>query len=380
MRTLQSLPQKIQTLLPEPLGQKDMLHARRKQAHAFILHHSLPKQLFIPLSFFLDISKKEKRPANVTVESKNRLIPLLWSEMDREQREFVIHHAFSTFQENNYLHQLYIAFSPTVFLLDLPKLPADTILTIVPTGNTHTIIHIRDCSRVTIIEKRHEMEKNTLSAVEIFQNGGEIHYSSIQEKKIQNHIFLRHAFVENKGILQWYPHIFGGDKTYNEIKTECHNSASHIQGTFVSSNQEKLYMDYAISHAQGEGRTSNITVHGVSKDHSYSSFQGNISIHQKAKNIVADLHEHCLLFSPHAKHDTMPTLQIHTKDSSAKHNTSISHIDNNQLFYMMSRGMTYQETKNMIAASSLEQTIQYIPSTPIREQALHLTHQFFRYV
>ena len=76
---------------------------------------------------------------------------------------------------------------------------------------------------------------------------------------------------------------------------------------------------------------------------------------------------HAILLSPDARSDAIPGLEILTNDVKATHSASVSQIDEEQIFYMMSRGLSEDESKKFIVMGFLEPAISRINSEELRD-------------
>ena len=92
-----------------------------------------------------------------------------------------------------------------------------------------------------------------------------------------------------------------------------------------------------------------------------------IRIGKEAKNSNAYLAGHAILLSEDAKSDAIPGLEILTNDVKATHSASVSQIDDEQIFYIMSRGLSESEAKKFIVLGFLEPAISRIKSEELRD-------------
>ncbi|MBI4245385.1 MAG: SufD family Fe-S cluster assembly protein, partial [Planctomycetes bacterium] len=91
-----------------------------------------------------------------------------------------------------------------------------------------------------------------------------------------------------------------------------------------------------------------IISHAVAKGESTSSFRGCIVINKESANTDAFLSNKCLLINEKARIHSVPILEILAKDVRCKHAASQGKIDQDQLFYMQSRGISSQNAERLI--------------------------------
>jgi Fe-S cluster assembly protein SufB/Fe-S cluster assembly protein SufD len=105
------------------------------------------------------------------------------------------------------------------------------------------------------------------------------------------------------------------------------------------------------------------------KGESRSLFKGMIKIGTTAKNSRAYLAHHAMLLEKAAKSDAIPGLEILTNEVKATHSASVAQIDEEQLFYLMARGLTQNEARKMIVLGFFEPVLARIPVETTREGA-----------
>ena len=86
--------------------------------------------------------------------------------------------------------------------------------------------------------------------------------------------------------------------------------------------------------------TSQQTFHNIVADRGKSTFNGRIHIHAGARNSNANLSNKNIGLGANATINTKPELEIYNDDVSCSHGATIGQLDNDQLFYLCSRGVT----------------------------------------
>lgn len=271
--------------------------------------------------------------------------------------------SYSTFSTTSFIHSLYQCFPITHYLLHIPKGTTDTIHIQIP-PYCHLSI-VTNESHLTIIEEPSPASFGA-SGVEIFAKNSTIRYTHVQQNLVEQLLF-RHATLENSTIV-WDTHLIHNNKLWHGITTHLFDSQATITGTYLGQKKETLYMEYAITHHIGKS-ISNIYVHGAQYDQSHTHFVGRVDIKKTAPTSQTNVQEHCLLLSPQTSHETLPILEIETKEAEAFHSASIHPIDSEELFYLASRGIEEIEAKKLIVQSFLERI--YF-SSPLADQLRHI--------
>jgi len=119
-------------------------------------------------------------------------------------------------------------------------------------------------------------------------------------------------------------------------------------------NQQKFDLKVVIHH-QASNTQAKTKLLGTADGDSNLHLSGKIIIEADCKNCESFLTERVLLLSPTAKAQVVPDLEIKNNAVKCSHAASLSYIPEDQIFYLMSRGLTLAQAKAQIAAAFLEQ-------------------------
>jgi Fe-S cluster assembly scaffold protein SufB len=115
-----------------------------------------------------------------------------------------------------------------------------------------------------------------------------------------------------------------------------------------------------ITHS-GPNTTGHAISKGVVRDKARAIFKGMIRIDKNAKNSRAYLAEHAMILSKDALADAIPGLEIETNEVKATHSASVSQINEEEIFYVTSRGLSEDEAKKLIIGGFFEPVVERIP-------------------
>jgi len=115
--------------------------------------------------------------------------------------------------------------------------------------------------------------------------------------------------------------------------------------------------------------TGSTQARGVLKGESQSIFKGMIKIVNAAKNSRSYLAHHAMILERTAKSDAVPSLEIENNEVRATHSASVAQIDEEQLFYLMARGLSPDEAKKMVVLGFFEPVLSRVPIEQTREGA-----------
>jgi len=107
-------------------------------------------------------------------------------------------------------------------------------------------------------------------------------------------------------------------------------------------------------------------VKGVLTDRSRVEFEGMIRVQPKAQQTASFLSDHTLLLSAECRAESIPSLEIGANEVSASHGATTGQIDEEQLFYLMVRGIPLDEAQRIIVQGFFEPVLQRIPLENLR--------------
>jgi Fe-S cluster assembly protein SufB len=107
--------------------------------------------------------------------------------------------------------------------------------------------------------------------------------------------------------------------------------------------------------------SSKITSKSISKDGGRASYRGLLKVHKEANdsrsNVVCD----ALLLDERSRSDTYPYIEIDAEDVTIGHEASVSKVGEEQLFYLMSRGLSEEEATTMVVSGFIEPLVKELP-------------------
>ena len=107
--------------------------------------------------------------------------------------------------------------------------------------------------------------------------------------------------------------------------------------------------------------SSRIVSKSISKNGGRSSYRGLCKVMKGAKNCKSNVVCDALILDPESRSDTYPYIEIDEENVSIEHEASVSRIGEEQLFYLMSRGMSESEASTMIVSGFIEPLTKILP-------------------
>ena len=133
-----------------------------------------------------------------------------------------------------------------------------------------------------------------------------------------------------------------------------------IKGMQITKKNDQI-ATYTKMQFNGPNGNLNQINKSLADDKSHAVFEGTIIVPKIAQKTDASQLSRNLLLSKYAKIDTKPQLEIIADDVKCKHGATISQLNEEELFYMRSRGLTLEEASRLQLSSYFQEVISYIP-------------------
>src|SRR3990167_4474116 len=151
-------------------------------------------------------------------------------------------------------------------------------------------------------------------------------------------------------------HVFDSEANAN---MDGENSNLHIVGLFLGTGDASVVFNTAITHI-AKNTKSKTTIRGVFLNNSSFSNDGLIKIKKGAKNADGYFTSKILLFD-NAKGRSVPSLEIDENELKAGHASTVGRPDQDQLFYMKSRGLSEKEAERLIIEGFFDPVFRLLP-------------------
>jgi Fe-S cluster assembly protein SufB len=121
-----------------------------------------------------------------------------------------------------------------------------------------------------------------------------------------------------------------------------------------------------IVHAARE-TTSHVVSKSISKDGGRATFRGLVHIPRGSTGARSHVVCDSLILDPHSRCDTYPHIDVEERDAQVGHEASVSKIEDEQLFYAMSRGLRESEASEMIVSGFVAPVVKELPMCYARQ-------------
>ncbi|MDF1518949.1 MAG: Fe-S cluster assembly protein SufB [Brevefilum sp.] len=197
----------------------------------------------------------------------------------------------------------------------------------------------------------------------IVKKNARVRYSTIQNwsNNVYNLVTQRAKVYEN-ATMEWVDANLGSKVTMKYPSCYLMEPGAHgeiLSVAFAGPNQHQDAGGKAIHFAPNT--SSKITSKSISRGNGRSSYRGLLKIHVNAEgsksNVVCD----ALLLDPESRSDTYPYIEVDAQDVSLGHEATVSKVGDEQLFYLMSRGLSKEEATTMVVSGFIEPLVKELP-------------------
>ena len=184
----------------------------------------------------------------------------------------------------------------------------------------------------------------------------ELEFITLQAMNLSTiNVSTRKGFVEQDGKMSWYTGMFGTSLSRYKTDSVMKGPGASSEDVEIVFGTEKQLFDVSsnLDHI-GFSTRGRVMVKSIMKDESKSLFKGMIKIRKDAKTSEAYLAGHAILLNKGSHSDAIPGLEIETNEVRATHSASVSQIDEEQIFYLMCRGLDRESAKREIVHGFVE--------------------------
>lgn len=232
----------------------------------------------------------------------------------------------------------------------------------------HTLIIVDEGADLHFIEgcsaPKYNVANLHAGCVELFVGkNARLRYSTIENwSKNMYNLNTKRAIVEEGGTMEWVSGSFGSHTSYLYPMTILKGKNSHMEFTGITfaGKGQNLDTGAKVIHT-GENTSSYINTRSISKDGGISTFRSSVVIGKGAKHSKAAVSCQSLMLDDISRSDTIPAMDIRTKDANVGHEAKIGKISDDAVFYLMSRGISEEDARAMIVSGFADDVSQELP-------------------
>jgi len=238
----------------------------------------------------------------------------------------------------------------------------------------HVTIQVGKNAKFNFIENYVNNQKDdkapfSLVSEVVAHEGAQINYSSITNQPGEKRgTILRRGLTYRDSLINWNVAAMDEADVYHDNTTNIlgDGSEANLKIVTLGVKEQKTYFNSEVVN-QGLSSKGDILQHGVLLDRSHIVFNGVGFIVKGATGSNAYQSSRMLTLSSEAKADANPMLLIDENDVMAGHGASLGRIDEEQLYYLQSRGLTRKESSRLLVHGFLSPVISELTVDKIKE-------------
>jgi len=197
----------------------------------------------------------------------------------------------------------------------------------------------------------------------IVKKNARVRYTTIQNwsTNVYNLVTQR-AIVEEGGTMEWVDCNLGSKVTMKYPSCYLMGPGAHgeiLSMAFAGPGQWQDAGGKVIHFAPNT--SSKITSKSISKGGGRSSYRGLLKVYRGATGVRSNVVCDALLLDPQSRSDTYPYIEVDEEDVTIGHEASVSKVGEEQLFYLMSRGLSEEEATTMVVSGFIEPLVKELP-------------------
>lgn len=197
----------------------------------------------------------------------------------------------------------------------------------------------------------------------VVKKGARVRYTTIQNwsNNVYNLVTQR-AMVEENGTMEWVDCNLGSKVTMKYPSCYLMGPGAHgeiLSMAFAGKGQTQDAGGKMLHFAPNT--SSKITSKSISKGGGRASYRGLLKVADGAVNVKSNVVCDALLLDDKSRSDTYPYIEIDEQDVTIGHEASVSKVGEEQLFYLMSRGMSEEEAMTMVVSGFIEPLVKELP-------------------
>lgn len=150
---------------------------------------------------------------------------------------------------------------------------------------------------------------------------------------------------------------FGGKNSISNYYSNISENAVNNIDTIYLGDKEKIIDINYIAELYGKFSKINMNVEGALNDYAKKNFKGTIDFKRGCSKAVGSENEYCILLSDNVRAKSLPMLLCGEEDVEGEHSAAAGKVDSKQLFYIMSRGFSYNEALKLIIRARFNKVI-----------------------
>jgi Fe-S cluster assembly protein SufB len=197
----------------------------------------------------------------------------------------------------------------------------------------------------------------------VVKKGARVRYTTIQNwsNNVYNLVTQR-SRVEENGTMEWVDANLGSKITMKYPSCMLMGKGAHGEILSIAFSGKGQHHDTGgkVLHLAPD-TTSKIISKSISKDGGRASYRGLMRVNKGNSNVKSNVVCDALLLDDYSRSDTYPYIEVDEQDVNIGHEASVSKVEEEQLFYLMSRGLSEEEATSMVVSGFIEPLVKELP-------------------
>ena len=205
--------------------------------------------------------------------------------------------------------------------------------------------HMTGCFR----SKKTGGYRSFLSRIHVKKNGvARLYFVNIDQAEVDNYLSMAAILEEGAKLDAYVFHLGDGNETSNvKCFLKGEGSLGNIQSIYLGKKGQAYDFIYDMVH-EGRDTTSNLIVDGALMEDSYKVFKSRIDFLEGSKHSRGNEEEFAILLDSTARSISVPALLSHEDDVEGNHAASAGKLDQDMLYYFLTRGFDTETAERMI--------------------------------
>jgi Fe-S cluster assembly protein SufB len=232
----------------------------------------------------------------------------------------------------------------------------------------HTLIIVDEGASLHFIEgcsaPKYNVANLHAGCVELFvKKNAKLRYSTIENwSKNMYNLNTKRAIVEENGTVEWISGSFGSHVGYLYPMSILKGKGSKMEFTGVTFAGAGQNLDTGAKVVHMAPDTSSyMNTRSISKSGGISTFRSSVVVQKGATNAKSAVSCQSLMLDSESRSDTIPAMDIRTKDAAVGHEAKIGSISDDAVFYLMSRGMSEEDARALIVSGFADNVSKELP-------------------
>ena len=232
----------------------------------------------------------------------------------------------------------------------------------------HTLIIVDEGASLHFIEgcsaPKYNVANLHAGCVELFvKKNAKLRYSTIENwSKNMYNLNTKRAIVDEGGAVEWVSGSFGSHVGYLYPMSILKGKGSKMEFTGVTfaGAGQNLDTGAKVVHCAPD-TTSYMNTRSISKSGGISTFRSSVVVQKGATNAKSAVSCQSLMLDSESRSDTIPAMDIRTRDAAIGHEAKIGSISDDAVFYLMSRGMSEEDARALIVSGFADNVSKELP-------------------